>query len=461
MPYLDILELTSPVELGKREIESFRKQLEKQRADEGKRLKREEEHLAAQVDQLRKELGTLNKRASRDSDEMKAERLKVHCRIIAVERQLQQKRVERKHGVTLAYDNKLAKLDLIQQWPAKRHEIRNLLASGRARERRYGDVEDIGVRKVGEGQEKDIKVGEDAVREMRGYGLMPPEIEDKELTRYVQGLADVIAANSDIKVPVRVTILESEEINAFALPGGFLYINTGLIQKAENESELVGVMSHELAHVAARHGARLMKRATIASIIYQAAQVAAVIVTGGAATAGAYYALQYGFFGLGLALDLTLLGVNREFEAEADQLGIQYAWRAGYDPRGFITFFDKMAREKGYIRSASFFRTHPPFFDRIVASFSEIEYLPAREHLKVDSTDLQNFKQQLTKIVEGRKKESKKNPKLKRIPDCPEEPQPDEEEPDDSTMPGRSRFLRNQIGSRNDPIIQRRDRGPA
>ena len=159
-----------------------------------------------------------------------------------------------------------------------------------------------------------------------------------------------------------------------------------------------------------------MKRATIANIAYQAAQVAALIFTGGAAGVGTYYALQYGFYGLGMVLELTLLGVSREFKEEADQLGAQYAWRAGYDPRGFITFFDKMAAEEGYVRSISFFRTHPPFYERIIATFSEVEYLPGKADLKFDSTRFQDMKRQLKAVLKPAPGDPKKQPKLRRFP---------------------------------------------
>jgi predicted Zn-dependent protease len=134
--------------------------------------------------------------------------------------------------------------------------------------------------------------------------------------------------------------------------------------------------------------------------------------------------LQGGFFGLGMVLSLTLLGVNRKFEAEADQLGAQYAWHAGYEPRGFITFFDKMASEKGYVRSASFFRTHPPFFERILSTVSEIEYLPKSEALKLDSTEFREFRQHLAEAVKKEAAADKKNkPTLKREPECEAESQ--------------------------------------
>jgi predicted Zn-dependent protease len=373
---------------------------------------------------LQKQLSALNRRASRDTEEMTLQRREVHCHILKLEEELRGREAERKNGLPVAYDNKLAKVDLIEKWPIEKDKIEQVLASGRARERRFGDVEDIGIRLLREGQEKDIKVGEEAIRDMKSYGLMPPEVEDEELINYVQQLAEHIAAHSDLRVPLKLTVLESEEINAFALPGGFLFVNTGLIEKAETESELAGVMAHEIAHVTARHGARLMKKGTIASIIYQAAQVAALIFTGGVVGIGMYYALQYGFFGLGLVLNLALLGVSRDYEEEADQLGAQYTWDAGYDPKGFITFFDKMASEKGYVRSASFFRTHPPFFERIVRTFSEIEYLPSKDVLIVDSTEFRRAQERLQKIIEKGTQERKKRPTLRRMPQCDKEDEP-------------------------------------
>lgn len=419
--YLELLDLAPALKISRAEIEAFRQRLKNEEEAEKKRLQQAEQGLKAQIEQARKQLDGLNRQASRDSAEMAAERNKVQCSILKAESELREKAMAREHGLPVAFDNKRAKLDLIEQWPAKRLEIEQVIASGRARQRPHGNVEDIGIRKVGEGQEKDVKLGKEAIDQMKMYSMFPPEVEDKELNAYVRKLADSIAVNSDLKVPLKVVVLQSEEINAFALPGGFLFVNTGLIEKADNESELAGVIAHELAHVTARHGHRLMKRATVAGIIYQAAQVAAIIFTGGAVGIGTYYALQYGFFGLGLFLDLTLLGVSREFEAEADQLGVQYAWRAGYDPRGFITLFDKMASEKGYVRSASFFRTHPPFFNRILATVSEIEYLPKTEGLQVDSTAFQQTRELLRKLKPAWELEQKKRPTLRRQIPCEDE----------------------------------------
>lgn len=412
-PYLDLLVLSTTIRLTLKEVEDFKRQLEKEKETEKKRLEQEEKQLKTQIEQARKQLDKLNKSASRDTEEMTAERRRLHCLLLKLEGEQRLKQTMREQGLPVAYNNKRAKLDLITQWPAKKQEIAQFIAQGRARERRYGDVEDIGIRKGGEGQKKDVKPGQDAINE-----LMPPEVEDKELVAYVRQVADNIAVHSDLKIPLKLFVLDGDEINAFALPGGFLFINTRLIEKADNESELAGVIVHELAHVTARHGEKLMKRATIASIIYQAAQVAAMIFTGGVVGIGTYYALQYGFFGLGMVLNLALLGVSREYEAEADQLGVQYAWAVGYDPKGFITFFDKMVSEKGYVRSTRFFRTHPSFFDRIVSTISEIVYLPPKESPQVDSSVFQQSKEQLTKVKEESQQEKKKRPTLRRLLEC-------------------------------------------
>jgi predicted Zn-dependent protease len=120
-----------------------------------------------------------------------------------------------------------------------------------------------------------------------------------------------------------------------------------------------------------------------------------------------------------MILDLTLLGVSRDYEAEADQLGAQYAWRAGYDPKGFITFFDKMASEEGYVKSTSFFRTHPPFLQRIISTFSEITYLPLKAGLSMDSSQFAEAKKRVADLIRKREEEDKTRPTLRGRPDCP------------------------------------------
>ncbi len=333
---------------------------------------------------LRDAQSELRRKTAKLDDKQREE---LHCTI-------QNRRLERdqaamfaEHAVPLAYDNKQAKLDLIEQWPGELRRIRADKASGVYRSREFADVEDIGFREIQPNQEKDIKRGKQAQDEMRQMGMMPKELEDERIVRYVEQLAQRVAAKSDLHVPLKITVLDTPEINAFALPGGFLYINRGLIEAAEDEAQLAGVIAHETAHVAARHSHRLIQKARIASILYQAAQLGTIIATGGVYGIGAYYAMQYGFFGLGLALNLQLLGVSREYELEADQLGVQYAWNAGYDPSGFIRFFDKMAHKEGYVRGASWFRTHPPFYERMVRTQREIEFLPAKDSMIVQTND--------------------------------------------------------------------------
>jgi predicted Zn-dependent protease len=168
-------------------------------------------------------------------------------------------------------------------------------------------------------------------------------------------------------------------------------------------------MAHEIAHAAARHDHQLMRRAAIASIPYQAAQVAAVVLTGGAAGIGTYYAIRYGLYGLGMVLNLELLGVSRDFELEADRLGKQYAWNSGYDPSGFVRFFDKMAWREGYVNGASWFRTHPPFCGRMVQTQREIMCLRKKDRLATNSTDFARMKQGLARVTAAAQEKEEKD----------------------------------------------------
>ncbi|MFM2126046.1 MAG: hypothetical protein RL328_2497, partial [Acidobacteriota bacterium] len=280
-PYLELADIAPAVSFRKPELDDLRKQLGNERKAEEKRLKAEQKELETKLKDLRDQLKSLNRETSEDSPQMTARRQSIHCEIIALEKRLREKRVEISNGMPNSFENKLAKIDLIEQWPARKKSIDAAIASGRARQRPYGDVEDIGFREISKDQEKDIKLGEDALKEMKLYSLMPAELDNKDIKARVQQIADRISMNSDVKVPVKLTVLRSQEINAFALPGGLLFVNTGLLLKAGDESEVAGVIAHELAHVSARHGARLMKRANIANLMYQMAQIAVIIGTGG------------------------------------------------------------------------------------------------------------------------------------------------------------------------------------
>jgi beta-barrel assembly-enhancing protease len=189
-------------------------------------------------------------------------------------------------------------------------------------------------------------------------------------------------------------VVDSDEVNAFALPGGFFYVNSGLILAADEESELAGVMAHEIAHVAARHATRQMTRAQWANI----GTIPLIFVGGGIG-----YAVRSA---AGLGLPLTFLSFSRGFESEADYLGLQYMYKAGYDPNAFVQFFEKLqAREKkkpGTLAKA--FATHPQTPDRISKSQEEISrILPARQQYIVTTSEFADVKSRLASLENRRK----------------------------------------------------------
>jgi len=405
-PYHELFDEAPRLEFSASQIAAMRKLLE----DAQKGCVGQYQRRTGELEkQLRGEQSSLKANTARIDD---TQRKQKHCTIQNLRAQSSQARVLAEHAIPVAYENRKAKLELIEKWPEELKRIQAEITAGTHHQRRWGDVKDIGFRELVPGQENDVKDGQEAVRQMKMAGLMPPEIENEVVKRYVLSLAQKVGKYSDLRVPLNVTVLNTKEINAFALPGGFLFIQRGLLEAAENESQLAGVLAHEIAHVTGRHGNKLMKRATIASIIYQAAQIAAVILTGGAASIGTYYALQYGFYGLGLVLSLDMLGVSREFELESDQLGVQYAWNAGFDPNGFIKFFDKMATSEGYVNGLSWFRTHPPFYQRMVQSKREILFLPAKDGLVENSPEFDAMKAELKKVTAKAEEEEKDRPSL-------------------------------------------------
>lgn len=368
----------------------------------------------ARADQYAKQVQQDQETLKKGGDRISAEqRHTLHCNIEANRIHEARTRVLAGQAVPVAYENLQAKLDLIQQWPAQLRQIQQQLASGAYQQRPFANVQDIGFRDIAPGQADDIKLGQEAIRDLKQQGLLPDELKDPAVQNYVRQVGDRIARNSDLRIPLHVTVLNSKEINAFALPGGYLFVDSGLIEAADNESQLAGVMAHEIAHVADRHSHKLIKKATISQLVFQAAQVAALLLTGGAVGPGLYYALQYGFQGLGLVLSLTLLGVSREYELQADQLGIQYAWKAGYDPEGFTNFFDKMATKEGYVTGTSWFRTHPPFYQRMVDAQREMMFLPKKENFTVQTSAFLRMKQELAvALKQSPPKDEKKAPSL-------------------------------------------------
>jgi predicted Zn-dependent protease len=255
------------------------------------------------------------------------------------------------------------------------------------------DVDAIGNRKVGGrgmgnwySLETEIRMGKQyAMQVEQGVKL----VQDPVVNEYVNRIGQNLVRNSDAQVPFTIKVIDSDEVNAFALPGGFFYVNSGLILAADEEAEMAGVMAHEIAHVAARHGTRQMTRAQWANI----GTIPLIFIGGG---------IGYGIYeAAGLGLPLTFMKFQRNFEAEADYLGLQYMYKTGYDPQAFISFFEKVqAKEKkkpGTLAKA--FASHPQTPDRIEKSQQEIAtILPARAQYVVSTSEFDDVKSRLATI---------------------------------------------------------------
>ena len=236
-------------------------------------------------------------------------------------------------------------------------------------------------------------------------------VTDPVVVEYVNRVGQNIVKNSDCKVPFTIKVIDSEEINAMALPGGFFYVNSGLILAADEEAELAGVMAHETAHVCAHHAARQMTKMNYAQI----GSIPLIIFTQGSWTGyGIYEAMQ-------LAIPIGFLKFSRIDETEADYLGLQYMYKAGYDPQAFIQFFEKIdALEKHKPGSlAKVFSDHPQTPDRINRSEDEIAtIMPARPDYIVTTSEFDDVKARLARIENKRKLNDKGNgnkPTLRRV----------------------------------------------
>lgn len=236
-------------------------------------------------------------------------------------------------------------------------------------------------------------------------------VTDPVINEYVNRVGQNIVKNSDCKVPFTIKIIDSDEINAMALPGGFFYVNSGLIMAADEEAELAGVMAHEIAHVCAHHAARQMTRMNYMQI----GSVPLIIFAQGSWTGyGIYEASQ-------LAIPVTFLQFSRNFEGEADWLGLQYMYKAGYDPQAFIQFFEKLdALEKHKPGTlAKVFSDHPQTPDRIARSEEEIAtIMPPRPDYMVTTSEFDDVKARLARIENKRKlndKDKGNKPTLRRV----------------------------------------------
>jgi predicted Zn-dependent protease len=287
------------------------------------------------------------------------------------------------------------------------------------------DPSQIGDRDVGKGLncysiDKEIAMGKQLAEEVQRQAKL---MDDPVITEYVNRVGQNLVRNSDAKVPFTFQVIDDETLNAFALPGGFIFVHTGLMRAAETEAEIASAIAHEIAHVAARHMTRQACRAQIANLA-----TIPLIFLGGLPG----YAIRQG---MGMAIPMTFLTFSRGFESEADYLGVQYLYAAGYDPTAAIDMFEKMMslekRKPGTI--AKVFSTHPLNDDRLRKAQAEIEQiLPKKAEYVVNTSEYANVRMHLLEMENQRKARSSeqdaKGPILRRTPGTGTGPGEDKEE---------------------------------
>jgi len=275
------------------------------------------------------------------------------------------------------------------------------------------NVYDIGHRRVAHrsiiSEQKEIAIGKKYSEQIDRSSKL---VKDPVITEYVNRVAQNIAENSDAKVPITVKVIDSPEINAFTLPGGFIYVNTGLLHAAGSEAQLAGVLAHETAHVACRHWASDMTKQTL----LQFAMIPLMITP-------LSYPVYLGITeGMNFGIPLAFLKFSRNDEQQADFLGLQYMWKAGYDPNAYLAMFSKIITEQrsnpGSVPSV--FMDHPPTQDRIIAAEKEIkDILPKRSEYLVSTSEFQTVQDRLNTLLASMKKtdhSSNKPTLLKREP---------------------------------------------
>jgi beta-barrel assembly-enhancing protease len=282
------------------------------------------------------------------------------------------------------------------------------------------DVNQIGSRDIGHclnfySLDKEIALGKQLSDEVRKQAKT---VEDPLITEYVNRMGQTLVRNSDAKVPFSFRIIEGDAPNAFALPGGFIFVYTGLIKIASEETELAAAMAHEIAHVAARHMTCQATKSQIASV---ASIPLSVLLPGW----GGYAARQ----GANVAIPTAFLHFGRKDESEADYLGVQYMYAAGYDPTGAISIFEKIEslnrRQPGLIDRI--FSTHPMDADRIQKTEQEIaRVLPAKEQYIVNTSDYMSIRERLITQDARRKAQDPAKPVLRRSTASGEKPESDD-----------------------------------
>ncbi len=296
-----------------------------------------------------------------------------------------------------------------------------LAVSGQAADKRK-DPSQIGKRDVGKGvnfysPEKEIALGRQLAQEVVRQAKLS---EDPILTEYVNRMGQNLVRNSDAKYPFTFQVIESDQPNAFALPGGYVFVHTGLIKMADEEAELAGAMAHEIAHVAARHMTRQATRAEMLNL-----GTLPLILLGGWPGYGARQAADAAF-------PLSLLSFSRRYESEADSLGLQYMYAAGYDPTCAVTLFEKLEslnrKKPGTI--GRLFATHPPDGVRLEQVQRQIQtILPARSEYVVNTSAYVEARERLFRDQPKTRGGAQDGPRLRTRPAEPGDPADPEARP--------------------------------
>ncbi|MEO7658227.1 MAG: M48 family metallopeptidase [Pyrinomonadaceae bacterium] len=243
---------------------------------------------------------------------------------------------------------------------------------------------------LGGSQEKEMQIGRQLALEVEQQAKL---VDDPVITEYVNRVGQNIVLHSDAKIPFTIKVIDSDEVNAFALPGGFFFVNRGLVLAADNESELAGVMAHEIAHVAARHAMENQGKGSFLNY----GLLAGIIFTGGIAGA----VLQNT---AGLAQMLAFFKFSRGAEEEADRLGVQYLYASGYDPNGMATMFEKLASQnrKKPGTLSKLFSSHPQSLERRDESQQLVARFPEKEEYVISTSEFQRVKGHLLKLTNAR-----------------------------------------------------------
>lgn len=309
-------------------------------------------------------------------------------------------------------------------------------------ENKQDDVDDIGNRKVAHwsliSQEKEIAIGKQYSDQIEKQAKI---LKDPVVNEYINRVAQNLARNSDLKIPLTVHIIDDPAINAFMLPGGFMFINTGTILAADEEDEIAGVMGHEIAHAACRHWASRMTKATI----LQFSMLPMMFIP---MTYPVYMGVMEAYMN---GVPMVFLKFSRADEQQADFLGLQYMYKAGYDPNAFVGFFGKVMDEERHNPGsmAKVFEDHPPTGDRIIAAEEEIQkILPKRPEYLVSTSEFDDIRARLQSEITQRKRQKggDNGPTLRK-----------HQTPDSTTQSGQQKTGSGSDSDDQPPVLQRRD----